>query len=502
MVTWPGPDPRMDHPFVYEVNTWPWLSHLSEGAGERVDLSTVPPRVWDAIADLGFDAVWLMGVWERSPAGAAVALANPELVSSFGSALPDWAPEDVVGSPYCVRRYEVDPHLGGRSALAAARSALADRGLSLILDFVPNHVAPDHPWTTSHPEYFVRGAQRDLCTDPASFMDVDGAVLARGRDPYFPAWPDVVQLNAFSPSQRAEAARILGEIADQCDGVRCDMAMLVINDVFAKTWAVLVGAPPSDEYWPALIGAVRRSHPDFTFIAEAYWDMEEVLLSQGFDYCYDKRLYDRLVEGDAIAVREHLAADPGFQRHLVRFVENHDEPRAAATFDSARHQAVTVATLTQTGVRLVHDGQVDGRRVRLPVFLGRSPVEEADTAVASFHRRLLEVLRDNTFRTGDWRLCPTAGWPGDDTFANLVSWCWDGDQRWLIVVNISAATASGKVRVPWSDIVEHTYRFADPITGISVIRSGTDLRDGLYVELGPWGYHVFRAEEIAQARRR
>jgi glycosidase len=324
------------HPFIYEINTWPWLAELSDRTGQPVDLSNVPEEQWDTIADAGFDAVWLMGVWTRSPAGVATALANRDLVASFRAVLPDWTPRDVVGSAYCIRAYAVDDRLGGRRGLAAARAALAARGLALLLDFVPNHVAPDHPWTSAHPEYFVHGTRHDLLTDPESFVEVDGRVLANGRDPYFPAWRDVVQLDAFSPALRAVAVDTLRDIAEQCDGVRCDMAMLTVNDVFTRTWGERVGRPPDTEYWPATIEAVRRTHPDFTFLAEAYWDMEDVLHQQGFDFCYDKRLYDRLLDMDAAAVRAHLSADPAFQNRLVRFLENHDEPRAAALFGHTR----------------------------------------------------------------------------------------------------------------------------------------------------------------------
>jgi glycosidase len=139
-------------PFIYELNTWVWLGELSRREGTAVDLGSVPEREWDAIAELGFDAVWLMGVWERSPAGIAIALANQPLVESFHGALPDFTADDVVGSPYCIRGYTVDTHLGGPAGLGAARAALAERGLGLVLDFVPNHVAPDHPWTETHPE--------------------------------------------------------------------------------------------------------------------------------------------------------------------------------------------------------------------------------------------------------------------------------------------------------------------------------------------------------------
>src|SRR4051812_30494997 len=370
--TWPP------HPLVYEINTWPWLHRLIGEERRPVDLGSVPDRVWDEIADACFDVVWLMGVWARSPAGVALALADPEQMASFRAALPDCTDDDVVGSAYCIRDYVVDARLGGATGLATARAALAARGVGLLLDFVPNHVAPDHPWTAEHPDAFVRGTADDLRDDPKSFLDVDGQVLANGRDPFFPAWQDVVQLNAFSPVLRGLAAGTLRDIAAHCDGVRCDMAMLLLNDVFARTWGARAGEPPAEEYWPAVIAAVRAENPDFRFLAEAYWDLEHALQQQGFDGCYDKRLYDRLLHEGAAQVRLHLCADAGYQERLLRFVENHDEPRLASLVDPAREKALAVATLTQTGTRLVHDGQADGRKVHLPVFLRRAPEETVD----------------------------------------------------------------------------------------------------------------------------
>jgi len=481
-------------PYIYEINTWPWLARLSVEAGQPVDLATVPDERWAALAEAGFDAVWLMGVWERSPAGVAIALRDEGLVESFRAVLPDCRPEDVVGSPYCVREYQVDPRLGGREGLARARAALARHGLGLVLDFVPNHVAPDHRWTRTRPELFVRGSSEELADNPGDFVSVEGSVLARGRDPYFPAWPDVVQLNAFAPALRTAVVDTLRDIAEQCDGVRCDMAMLMMNSVFERTWGPRVGAPPEQDYWSTVIPAVRETNPGFRFIAEAYWDLEWALQQQGFDFCYDKRFYDRLVAGEVDQIRSHLTADLQYQQRLVRFIENHDEPRAAAVFDGRRHRAAAVATLTQTGARLVHDGQVDGRKLRLPVFLGRYPDEAGDPDLAGFYDALLSALSDPTFRTGTWELCGCAGWPGNDTAADLVAWCWSGDSRWLVVVNLSDAEAAGHVRAPWTDLRGGTCTLTDPTTNAVFERTGDDLIDGLYVGLGPWAWHLFRVE--------
>jgi Alpha amylase, catalytic domain len=484
--------PWQRHPVLYEINTWVWLHELSEAAGRPLTLGTVPAAEWDGLAGLGVDAVWLMGVWERSPEGLRIALGNPALLADFRRALPDFTEIDVVGSPYCVRRYAVDERLGGPAGLAAARRALAERGLGVVLDFVPNHVAPDHPWVREHPDYFVRGTDADLQGDPASFQEAAGRVIGRGRDPFFPAWPDVLQLDAFAPGLRQAAAETLIDIGGQCDAVRCDMAMLLMNDIFAGTWGARVGPAPSSDYWPTVIAAVKRRHPDFRFIAEAYWDREWALQQQGFDFCYDKRLYDRL-EGGAESVRLHLQADPGYQERLVRFIENHDEPRAAATFTPEQARAVAVTFATLPGALLFHEGQLEGRRVRLPVFLGRRPREPGDPALAAFYRRLLRAIAAPALRDGTWRLLGRTGWPDNPTFQNLVAWCWEkGKERLLVVVNLSAVPSQARVRLPWPDLAGRPLRLVDAFTSEEYERDGGEMLElGLYVDLRPWGFHLF-----------
>ncbi len=488
------PRPLPANPLIHEVNTLTWLAALSDTAGHRVDLGSVPDETWDAMA--GYDAVWLMGVWQRSPAGVAIAMMNPSLTDSFASALPDYTPADVVGSPYCIRDYVVDGALGGQAGLAAARSELGARGVALILDFVPNHIAADHSWVFEHPERLVNGTQADLDGDPTAFVEVAGRVLANGRDPYSGAWPDVVQLNAFSADLRQAQVATLRQIADQCDGVRCDMAMLMMNETFVRTWGARVGPAPATDYWPELIAPVRETHPCFTFVAEAYWDLEWELQSQGFDHCYDKRLYDRLAHESAESVRLHLTADGAYQQGLLRFLENHDEPRAASVFSPEQHRAVAVATLTQCGARLVHDGQIEGRHIRLPVFLGRFPVEERDPALAAFYAGLLAALSDPTFHTGAWQLCDRWGWPGNDHFEHIVTWCWEGETRWVVAVNLSGGTAAAMIRAPWDDLAGRHVNLVDPTHDVTYLREGADLLAGLYVGLPAWGWHLFRIDAV------
>jgi alpha amylase-like protein len=486
------------YPVIYEINTWVWLGELCRKYRKSVDLAAVPEKEWDAIAAYGFDAVWFMGVWERSPFGIGIAMQNQGLLEDFLRALPDFSAEDNVGSPYCVRRYVVDQHLGGPKGLAAARKALADRGIRLILDFVPNHVAPDHPWVSEHPEYFIQGNADDARNDPASFVQAEGKVFACGRDPYFPAWSDVLQLNAFQQGLRQAVIATVSEIAGQCDGIRCDMAMLVLNNIFERTWGGRAGAKPVNDYWTTVIPAVKAKWPEFRFIAEAYWDLEWELQQQGFDHCYDKKLYDRMEHGSAENVHLHLLADISYQQGMVRFIENHDEPRAAAAFPDGKGRAAAVAILTLPGARLLHEGQFEGRKVRLPVFLGRRLEEPIDHDLAAFYGRLLKETNRDVFRSGEWRLCERSGWAGNPSCLNILTWCWVKDiLRCLIVINFGQEAAQARVHVPWDELRGKAWRLTDVLSGEVYDRSGDEMRDaGLYVDLGPWKFHFFRLDPL------
>jgi hypothetical protein len=475
-----------------------WLGELSRKYQRPVNLATVPAEEWDQIASRGFDAVWFMGVWERSPAGIAIANQNKGLLGDFRRALPDFLQEDNVGSPYCVRNYVVDERIGGPPGLATAREKLAERGMRLILDFVPNHVAPDHPWVFTHPEYFIQGDEEDLRRDPASFIATGGKVLACGRDPYFPAWPDVLQLNAFQPGLRQAVIETVSEIAGQCDGIRCDMAMLMLNNIFERTWGARAGGKPVNDYWKMVIPAIKAKWPGFRFIAEAYWDLEWELQQQGFDHCYDKKLYDRMEHGDAENVRLHLLAGPSYQEGMVRFIENHDEPRAAATFPDGKGRAAAVAILTLPGAKLLHEGQFEGLKVRLPVFLARRPAEAIDHDLAAFYGRLLKETTRDVFRNGEWRLCEKSGWPDNQTCLNVLAWCWvKDDERYLIVINFRQEAAQARVHVPWDELRGKTWRLNDVLSDESYDRSGDEMRDaGLYVDLGSWKCHLFQVRAL------
>jgi hypothetical protein len=512
------------YPALYQINTRVWLTELSETLGRQATLDDIADTELDRLAGLGFDWVWFLSVWQTGPAAQRVSRSNPQLRVEFRETLADLREENIAGSGFAITGYMVHTDLGGDAALARLRERLKKRGLRLMLDFVPNHVGLGHPWVEDHPDYFISGTERDLAEAPRNYTRVQrGAVggqapfsasasnlqvpkkvpdpfppdliLAYGRDPYFPGWADTLQLNYANPALQETMMGELAKIAGQCDGVRCDMAMLVLPEVFERTWGRR--GPP---FWPTAIERVRRVFPNFTFLAEVYWDLERTMQEQGFDFTYDKRLYDKLREGNAEPVRQHFQAGLDYQNKLVRFLENHDEPRATATFSSAVHQAAAVITFLSPGMRFFHQGQLEGKRIRISPHLARGPTEPIEPQVKSFYDKLLGILRRPVFGAGQWQLLDcTPAWEGDGTHECFVVFAWQGPagERIVVAVNYAANQSQCHVRLLFADLAGKKWRLQDLLSPAAYDWNGDDLIDrGLFLNMTPWQANVFSVDHV------
>ena len=482
------------HPHLYEINAWVWLEELSAKLGRSIGLRDVPDAQWDRLRSLGFDFVYLMGVWKRSAIGRRMFRTNAADFAQFDAALPGWQMADVVGSPYSIQGYSPDPRIGTFDDLHEVHHKLRARGMGLILDFVPNHTGFDHPWVREHPERYVLGGEQDFRRNPEAFylLESDSGqtlFVARGKDPYFAPWRDVAQLNYFNPDCRAGMMEVLKIIAQYCDGVRCDMAMLVTNEVFSRTWGDFLSSwpIPSTEFWQEATAQLS----EFVWLAEVYWDMEWRMQQLGFDFTYDKRLYDRLIGASPADVRSHLTADLSYQSKLARFLENHDEPRAAAVFSREKIASMALLLSTLPGMRFYHHGQLEGRKIRVPMPLARAAEEPVDRGMREVYERLLRFADKDVFHTGAWDSLEIRA-AGDDSFGDLIAYRWrSANDCALIVLNLGNRTAQGMVRE--ADAGEsQRCTYADLVTGNQYVYERAAVsRDGLYVRLAPYQAHAF-----------
>lgn len=485
------------HPHVLEIPAWSWLEELALREGKRVTLGQVPDAEWDRMKELGFDLLWLMGVWRRSPTARHQFRTDAKRFAEYDEALPGWKLTDVVGSPYAVEDYRPDPRIGTWRDVDRARTKLRERGMGLILDFVPNHTALDHPWVSKNPAYYIEGNEADFRKNPEQFClreEKQGLrFLAHGRDPYFPPWPDSAQLNLFNKGLRQELVGLIRMLAKHADGLRCDMAMLALNDIFAKTWNGIEPKAPATEFWKEAISAA----PELVWLAEAYWGQEGRLQDLGFHFTYDKPFCDYLRAGSAGELRRYLGGDPDRQRRATRFLENHDEQRAAASLGSARMQAAATLAATTPGMRFYFHGQIDGRKIRQPIELARAADEPVDPAVRDLYERLLRLSGEDVFHAGRWKLLETTP-SGDGSHESLIVYEWRSDEAWkLVAANPGWGAAQGRVVLGNAVDPTSAYLLNDQLNAVEYPRQGNELAEGLFIRLEPGRAHVF---DVRRAR--
>jgi glycosidase len=552
------------NPILYEINTRCWLRELSERFGRPITLANVPDEEFARWQKLDFTHIWLMGVWTTGTRSRELACQDSQLRRAYNELLPGWRQEDVAGSPYAIAEYTVPPALGGNPGLREFRTKLHRAGLKLILDFVPNHVGLDHPWLRQRPDLFVQSPAQVEGT----FAQETGAGrrwIAHGKDPHFPCWSDVAQLDYRRPETRAAMRELLLAVAAQCDGVRCDMAMLLLNEVFGQTWAAFppLGAPggtggsntkkggpspgpspspasPGAEFWADAIPAVRQVRPDFLFLAEVYWDLEARMQALGFDYTYDKHLYDDLIwKNAAWAQRRLLEPPPDFTAACAHFLENHDEPRVAAKLTLPEHRAAALVILGLPGMRFLHEGQLTGARIKVPVQLGRRPAEAPQPDVQNVYDTILTTLSATAVGRGRAQvLSPREAWPGNPSAQNFIVVQWQsppegptlapprpstpatarpgqndplrsrdsaakaasggrGREFDLVAVNLAPHRSQCYVPLKIPDLAAFNWSMRDLLGTEAYERFGSDLEaQGLYLDLPEHGAQIFHLAPI------
>lgn len=485
------------NPSLYEINTRVWLRKFNDPG---MTLDSVPDSCWLGLKEKGIDYIWLMGVWEICRSTIEKYCFEEFLIREYKAALKDYSKEDVIGSPYSIDSYELNSELGNEDSLPRLKEKLNSMGLKLILDFVPNHYSAETRHIETNPEVFLKVTKEHFMSDPYSYYKPDRVTdkyFAHGRDPFFPPWRDTIQINYFSIAAREFMVNTLKKISKAADGVRSDMSMLCLNNIFQNTWGSLLSdmgfRMPQDEFWSYAIAETKKEKPEFIFIAESYWDLEWELQQLGFDYTYDKKLTDRLETGFIDDIRGHLRAEYDFQNKSVRFIENHDEKRSLEIFgkDKAKTAAVIISTIP--GMRFYFDGQWEGKRTKLPVQLARGPKEPVNEDISEFYNRLLEITRDYSMKGGEWELIELkSSWDGNNSYKKLLAWMWryENEKR-LVIVNISDEKCTALVDIDLEGYPEE-FILKDLLNEKTYFRSAEEVHSqGLYVELKKFESHIF-----------
>jgi len=508
---------------LYEINTRTWKSTRDSNGVHRLGgFNAITSGDLKTIKASGFSSIWLMGIWDIGPKVRAIS-------KRYG--------QDFLGSPYAIREYRVSEELGSEEEFDALADRAHKAGLKVIVDFVPNHMGLDSDWLNQHPEYFIHRTLSPTETElpdhelekrnpgyfvhrtpsyPQGHRRVPRTILvAYGKDPYFYPWIDTAQLDYAEPSLRRKMMEVLCELAQKVDGVRCDMAMLVLREQVKihrhaeMSWEAFNRMMP-EEFWPEAIHATKRIKPTFTFMAETYWAMEGYLQQLGFDYTYNKPLYEAICSAFQSANAEGLL---NFMRLLgndflsrgVHFIENHDEERVMNTLGEERQRAAAAVLCTLPGVALLHQGQLEGKRERLPVQRA-VPIhqEPVNVNLRQFYERLLKTTSLPLFREGRLNVL----YSNNPSFISYTRF--DETAKAIVIINTSAHHQKGSVTIvpglPLKagsayELHDLFYDLKSPETKRQSTVAPTYhypaahlITQGLYVELAPYDAHIFIVE--------
>jgi glycosidase len=484
----------VQNPKIYQINTRVWLRKLSKVYQKEISLENIPAHEWLKIKNYGFDYIWLMGVWKIGLNSIVAPQAHEPLAEEFARNLPDWKNQDVIGSPYAIKDYSINLELGGEGTLEFAKKVINHYGLGVILDFVPNHTASDHHWVFDHPQFYIQAVGDESEEELKMFFKIKDKYIAHGKDPNFPPWLDTAQLNYFDTDSRQAIKNTIYDISKVCDGIRCDVAMMILNDIYNKTWTKQKNNSNNPEFWLEAIKTVKTDFHDFIFISESYWDTGEYLQELGFDFTYDKDLYDLILEKSPQDVNNYIKNQKSPDRWF-RYIENHDEERAVSHFGLEKSQAAAVLTSTLPGASMIHQGQMVGKTRRIPVQLRRGFDEPNNLALEEFYKKLLTLSQSPVFKTGKWQMLEVKGWDDNQSCQNLIAYFWDNQtEKRLIILNLSDQISDGQIQMPELDNqVEYQFvsQFEDETFSITQAKLN---QEGFYVRLKSFGFCVFKIE--------
>jgi glycosidase len=433
-------------------STYVWLDQLSRMYGHDIrTLDAIPDEELDTLARRGITGLWLIGLWQRSPASERI---------------KRWrGNEAAVASAYSLDDYRIADDLGGDAAQANLRDRAAARGIRVASDMVPNHMGIDSRWVIDHPERFLsvdeppypaytfgganlsNDGRVEIRLEDHYWNDSDAAVVFERRDTWsgdvryvyhgndgtsFP-WNDTAQLDYLRADVREAVIETILEVARRFPVIRFDAAMVLAKRHVQRLWwpqpgqgggipsrsehalskAAFDAAMPT-EFWRDVVDRVAAEAPDTLLLAEAFWLMEGYFVrTLGMHRVYNSAFMHMLRDEDNAGyrkvIRDTLEFDPEILKRYVNFMTNPDEETAIEQFQTG-DKAFGVATVlaTMPGLPMIGHGQVEGYTEKYGMEFRRARLDEQpnEGLVARFEREISPLLhqRRRFAEAADFRL--------------------------------------------------------------------------------------------------
>ncbi len=498
-----------NHELIYQVDIRELFFRLKSSNPSIKTINDLPESYFRELKKIGVKYLWLLGIFEPSIESHRLAYELVELHQRYNESLPGWNKDDVIGSPFAIKSYSIAKEFSGKLEYLKFRKKIFKKfNMGIILDFVPNHTALDNSIVLKHPEYFIK-APVDL---PNERMNDYHKIkfnqrefhLAHGKDPYFPSWKDTLQLDYRSRAVHKFMLKKLLKLSELCDGVRCDMSMLVLNEIFMQNWKdhplPIDLVPAGKEFWYNAINEIKKINPNFLFIAEVYWDKERIMLDLGFNFVYDKKLYDCLIHNNCPRLRDYIHNTFSCEKGRLLFLENHDEQRAAAVLTKQKYFASATLTFTLPTLKLINDGQLEGRKYSHAIQLRRLMEETPDNEINQFYKKLFDEIQRSSIRNGYLKsLKPFSAWERSPSFQNFIIYLYENDklEKDLVVINFSAYQSQCRVKIESLDLVGKEFLIEDRLSDQKYQRSGNEMfYDGLFLELMSYQAQIFRFRKL------
>lgn len=439
-----------------------WLESLSKKNGEAISIGNVPDDEWEKLFDK-YDNFWFMGIYKPSQKGQEIA---KQYSTQYQSYLPDInGDNDIVASPFAVSEYSPNPMIAKDwQEWDEMVNKLHQKGKKVFIDFVPNHTAIDHSWVQSHPEYYIQGnKQQYLSTNNfVEITDNQGKIryFGYGKDPNFGPWIDTLQLNYANLELQEKMREGLESLARHADGFRCDMAMLVNPETFLRSWGWCLSDEEKNQiivnsFWQKTIPEIKKSialesNRNIEFIAEAYWEENE--LGKYFDFIYNHDLYEHISESIKNGSIDQIKFDlyrfinnpDQAKHHWVVYTENHDERRAAEKMgEKFSKPAAVLSAMIRDSIFMVNQGQESGYQYRPPMQVSRYRSESENINMVRFYDELLSIRRSNLFQTGEIKIINSENSDQNSILFEISKS--DTKTRAIVAVNISQWTSFVKI---------------------------------------------------------